>query len=149
MLVAHDFPGADAARLAALVFTTLGLARQVVKETGRGEFRGAITRGSAGYLMVYTAGDSAVVAIVAGEQTQAGIMQYEARRAIAKIASYANEFPSWSPIDARLPLNTGINPDNSGPGSLPKRGIPGLPLRQADCAIAGLSGRKVSLNVPI
>src|ERR1700761_2387766 len=62
MLVAHDFPGADPARLAALLSTTLGLARQAVAETGRGEFREAMAHGTAGYLMVYAAGDSAVIA---------------------------------------------------------------------------------------
>ena len=69
VLVAHDFPGSEAARLAALVSTTLCLARQVAQETGRGEFREAIVRWSAGYLMAYTAGDNAVVAIVVSEQT--------------------------------------------------------------------------------
>jgi hypothetical protein len=98
MLVAHDFPGADATRLAALVSTTLGLARQTVRETGRGEFREAVALGSDGYLMVCAAGGTANVAIAAGEQAQAGILQHEARQAIARIARYAAEFPAWSAI---------------------------------------------------
>lgn len=107
MLVAHDFPGSDPTRLAALVSTTLGLARQSVRETGRGEFREALARGSAGFLMVYAAGDTAIVAIVADEHTQAGIMQYEARQMIARITSWAAEFPAWSAITAKLPAITG------------------------------------------
>lgn len=132
MLVAHDFPGADQTRLAALVSTTLGLARQSLRETGCGDFREALARGSAGYLMVYAAGDGAVVAIAAAEQTQAGIMQYEARQTIAKITEYSRDFPAWSPINDYFQAIRDLSPDISGPGYLPGTGITPLPVRQPD-----------------
>jgi uncharacterized protein len=131
MLVAHDFPGADPARLAALLSTALGLVRQAVGETRRGELREAVARGTSGYLMVYAAGDSALVAIAADDQTQAGKMQFEARQTVARIAAYSSAFPAWSSID-HLTGNGGLSPEDLGLSSLPDQGINGLPARKTD-----------------
>ncbi len=120
MLVAHDFPGADPARLAALVSTTLGLARQAVRETGRGEFREAMAHGTAGYLMVYAAGDGAVVAIAASDQSQLAMMHYEVRQAIGRITAYSSTFPACSPI-GQLTGNGDLGPEDFG-----------LPIRKTD-----------------
>jgi predicted regulator of Ras-like GTPase activity (Roadblock/LC7/MglB family) len=131
MLVAHDFPGADPMRLAALVSTALGLARQAVSETGRGLLREAVARGTSGYLMVYAAGDGALVAIAADDQTQAGKMQFEARQTVARITAYSSAFPAWSSID-HLTGNSNISPEELRLRSLPDLGINGLPVRKTD-----------------
>jgi uncharacterized protein len=131
MLVAHDFPGADPARLAALVSTALGLVRQGVRETGRGELREAVARGTYGYLMVYAVGDSALVAIAADDQTQAGKMQFEAKQTVARITAYSSAFPAWSPID-HLTGNGDLSTEELRLRSLRDRGINGLPARKPD-----------------
>jgi predicted regulator of Ras-like GTPase activity (Roadblock/LC7/MglB family) len=131
MLVAHDFPGADPMRLAALVSTALGLARQAVSETGRGMLREAVARGTSGYLMVYAAGDGALVAIAADDQTPAGKMQFEARQTVARITVYSSAFPAWSSIDY-LTGNSNISPEELRLRSLPDLGINGLPVRKTD-----------------
>ncbi|HET9081950.1 MAG TPA: roadblock/LC7 domain-containing protein [Trebonia sp.] len=95
LLVAHDLTDLEPTRLAALVSTTLSLAKQAVRETGRGEFREALVRGTAGYLMVYAAGN-AVVAILGDPQMNVGVMQYQAREAIERITARSANFARWS-----------------------------------------------------
>jgi uncharacterized protein len=96
LLIAHDIPELEPTRLAALVSTTLGLARQSVKETGRGEFREALVRGTAGYLMVYAAGSNAVVAIIGDAEMNVAMMQYQARETIERITAHSADFGHWS-----------------------------------------------------
>lgn len=96
LLIAHDTPDLEPARLAALVSTTLGLARQSVRETGRGEFREALVRGTAGYLMVYAAGVNAVVAIIGDPAVNVAMMQYQAREVIERITVLSANFSRWS-----------------------------------------------------
>lgn len=96
LLLAHDIPDLEPARLAALVSTTLSLARQAVRETGRGEFREALARGTAGYLMVYAAGSNAVVAIIGDAQLNVAMMQYQARETIERITACSGDLGRWS-----------------------------------------------------
>jgi uncharacterized protein len=96
LLIAHDIPELEPARLAALVSTTLALARQSVRETGRGEFREALVRGTDGYLMVYAAGSNAVVAIIGDADMNVGMMQYQARETIERITAHSANFGRWS-----------------------------------------------------
>jgi uncharacterized protein len=131
MLVAYDFPGAEPARLAALVSTALGLTRQSVRETGLGELREAIARGTSGYLLVYTVGDSALVAIAADEQSQAGKIQFEARQTVAKITGHSTAFPAWSSID-HLMGNADPSPEDFRLPPLPAPEITDLPIRKPD-----------------
>ncbi|HEY6496204.1 MAG TPA: roadblock/LC7 domain-containing protein [Trebonia sp.] len=130
MLVAHDFPAADPARLAALVSTAVGLVRQAVTETGRGELHEAMAHGTSGYLLVYAAGDDAVVALAASEQSQAATMQAEIRQAVARITAYSSAFPAWSSID-RLTGNGNLSPEDFRLGSVPGLGIKDLPARKS------------------
>jgi uncharacterized protein len=96
LLIAHDIQELEPTRLAALVSTTLGLARQSVRETGRGQFREALVRGTDGYLMVYAAGSNAVVAIIGDAKINVGVMQYQAREAIERITAHSADFGRWS-----------------------------------------------------
>ncbi len=96
LLIAHDIPDLDPTRLAALISTTLSLARQAVRAAGRGEFREALTRGTTGYLMVYAAGSDAVVAIIGDSHLNVGVTQYQVRETIEKITAYSADFARWS-----------------------------------------------------
>jgi predicted regulator of Ras-like GTPase activity (Roadblock/LC7/MglB family) len=96
LLIAYDIPNVEATRLAALVSTTLGLAKQAVRETGRGDFREALARGTTGYLLVYAAGRNAVVAVLGDAQLNVGLTQYQARPVIERITALSANFARWS-----------------------------------------------------
>lgn len=96
LLVAHDIPNMEPTRVAALVATTLGLAGQATQATGRGPFREAVARGESGYLAVYAAGSSAVVAVIGENEMNIGMLHYEARDMIERITIYSAEFTRWA-----------------------------------------------------
>jgi predicted regulator of Ras-like GTPase activity (Roadblock/LC7/MglB family) len=95
LLVSSDIPDLEPTRLAALVSTTLGLARQTTLATGRGQFREAIARGTDGYLAVFAAG-SAVIAVIADDDINIGMLHYEAREVIERITAHSANFVRWS-----------------------------------------------------
>ncbi len=106
LLVAHDTPGMEPTRVAAIVATTHGLATQAMQATGRGRLREAVARGSAGYLVVYAAGHSAVVAVIGASELNVGMLHYEMRDMIERITDYSAGFARWaSPAPPELRLN--------------------------------------------
>jgi|SRR5579875_1168146 len=101
LLVAHDLPGLEPTQIAALVATTLALGSRVTLATGRGEFRETVTRGSDGYLAVYAAGSTAIVAVVGTTGMNVAMLHYQVREVIERIAEYSASFARWaSPIRA-------------------------------------------------
>jgi len=104
LLVAHDTPNMEPERIAAIVATTLSLAAQAMQATGRGRFREAVVRGSDGYLAVYAAGHSAVVAVIGACELNVGMLHYEMRDMIKCIAGYSARFARWAslkPVELR------------------------------------------------
>ncbi|WP_106399780.1 roadblock/LC7 domain-containing protein [Actinocorallia populi] len=85
-MVANDIPDLEPTRIAALVATTLGLARQATQVTGRGRFSESLTRGSDGYLAVFAAGDRAVVAVLGSNELNVGMLHYQIRDLTKRIA---------------------------------------------------------------
>jgi predicted regulator of Ras-like GTPase activity (Roadblock/LC7/MglB family) len=96
LLLADDIPHLEPTRIAALIATTLGLAKQATIATGLGEFREAVAQGSDGYLMVYAAGPSTVVAIIGDHDLNVAMLRYEARETIAFIADQSAGFARWA-----------------------------------------------------
>ncbi len=96
LLVAHDIPDMEPTRIAAIVATTLSLASQAAQATGRGQFREAVARGTSGYLAVYAAGRTAVVAVIGTDELNIGMLHYEMRDTIKRITNYSAEFARWS-----------------------------------------------------
>jgi predicted regulator of Ras-like GTPase activity (Roadblock/LC7/MglB family) len=76
----------DSPRTAAMAATALGLGRRVVEVFGHGDFQETLTRGSDGYLVVYSAGPRGVLAVMAPAQANLGLLHHEARRVAAHIA---------------------------------------------------------------
>ncbi len=91
-LVAHDIPRLEPTRIAALVATTLGRARQATETTGRGRFRESVARGSEGYLAVFAAGDSAVVAVIGTNELNIGMLHLQTRDLIKRIGDHLIRF---------------------------------------------------------
>jgi len=96
LLVAHDILDMEPTRIAAIVSTTLSLASQATQTTGRGQFREAVARGSSGYLAVYAAGRNAVVAVIGADDLNIGMLHYEMRDTIKRIADYSADFARWA-----------------------------------------------------
>ena len=116
LLVAHDIPDMEPTRIAAIVSTTFGLASQATQATGRGPFREAVARGGSGYLAVFAAGRSAVVAVMGGSELNVGMLHYEMRDTIGRIAGYSADFARWA--GPRAAHGTGPDPldDSVRPG---------------------------------
>lgn len=85
LLVAHDLPELEPARVAAVIATTLGLASQAVQVTGRGQLSEAIVRGSAGNLAVFAIGHGAVLAVLGRRDLNIGMLHYQTRAVVERI----------------------------------------------------------------
>lgn len=91
LVVAHDIPDVEPAQIAALAAATLAVARRATLATDCGTFREAVARGSDGYLAVYAAGDSAIVAVTGTSSLNVGMLQYRAREVIERIAAQSSQ----------------------------------------------------------
>jgi uncharacterized protein len=96
LLIAHDLTGMEPTQIAALVATSLALGSRMTLSTGRGQFRETVTRGTDGYLAVYAAGPSAIVAVIGTTRLNVGMLQYQARDVIDRITRYSTEFGTWA-----------------------------------------------------
>ncbi len=96
LLIAHDLAGMEPTQIAALVATSLALGSRMTLSTGRGQFRETVTRGTDGYLAVYAAGPSAIVAVIGTPRLNVGMLQYQARDIIDRITKYSTEFGTWA-----------------------------------------------------
>jgi predicted regulator of Ras-like GTPase activity (Roadblock/LC7/MglB family) len=94
-LVAHDVPDLEPTEIAALVATTRALATRTTSAAGRGEFREALARGSQGYLAAYAAGTNAIVAVIGTNELNVGMLHFQTREIIERIAANSPEFRKW------------------------------------------------------
>lgn len=85
LAIAHDFPEEDADRIAAMAATALGLGARIADRTNLGELAEAVIRGEQGYLVVYDAGDTAVLVLLGPLDSNLGLMRIEARVASVQI----------------------------------------------------------------
>jgi uncharacterized protein len=130
LLIAHDLAGMEPTQIAALVATSLALGSRMTLSTGRGQFRETVTRGTEGYLAVYAAGPSAIVAVIGTPRLNVGMLQYQARDIIDRITKYSTEFGTWAaPATVRAagsPSRQASESPESEPGTAPT-----LPARRS------------------
>jgi uncharacterized protein len=122
LVLAHDVPGLEPTQIAALAATTLALASRATLATGLGGFREAIARGDDGYLAVYSAGISAIVAVVGSSQLNLGMLRYQAGGVMERIAGHATGLKRIAPVIPPLtppPPRTSDAPATRG--QLPRR----------------------------
>lgn len=124
LLVAHDVPDREPVQIAALVATTLAVASRATLATGRGQFREAVARGSDGYLAVYAAGESAIVAVIGTTGLNVGMLQYQARDIIERVALLSAE----ASAQARTAAGRARGPARAAAAA--PAGPPGLPMRR-------------------
>lgn len=90
LTIASDFPEAEAERVAAMAATALGLGKRITERTGLGGLQETVVRGDHGYLVVYAAGENAVLVLSGPVNSNLGLMRIEARaasRSVAKVLS--------------------------------------------------------------
>jgi uncharacterized protein len=94
--IAQDVPGLEPTQIAALVATMQAVALRATLATGCGQFREVVTRGSEGYLAVYAAGRTGIVAIIGSSDLNVGMLNFQARKSIEEITRHAAEFERWT-----------------------------------------------------
>lgn len=85
LAIAHDFPEADAERIAAMAATALGIGKRVSERTNMGDLSESVIHGRNGYLVVYGAGEDAVLVMQGPIESNLGLMRIEARVAAVEI----------------------------------------------------------------
>jgi predicted regulator of Ras-like GTPase activity (Roadblock/LC7/MglB family) len=116
LVVAHDIPDVEPTQIAALAAATLAVARRATLATECGTFREAVARGSDGYLAVYAAGDSAIVAVIGTSSLNVGMLQYRAREIIERIAAHSSQIGALA-----APVATAGSESARPSRSLPRR----------------------------
>ena len=89
LLVAHDVQGLEPTQIAALVAATHAIAVRASLSTGCGQLREVITRGSDGYLAVYSAGPAAIVAVLGVSDMNIAMLNFQARKMLDRIADHS------------------------------------------------------------
>ena len=84
--LAHDLPPDHHLQTAAMAATAVGLSRRIVETFGHGGFEEAVVRGRDGYLVVYSAGPRAVLAVLASGQANLGLLHHLARRTASRVS---------------------------------------------------------------
>ena len=87
LAVAHDLPELDAERIAAMAATALGLGARITERTNLGTITETIIRGTQGHLVVYSAGNDAVLVMSGPLSANLTLMRIEARVATVQINS--------------------------------------------------------------
>ena len=89
LLVAHDVHGLEPTQIAALVAATHAVAVRASLSTECGQLKEVITRGSEGYLAVYAAGGTAIVAVLGTTDLNVAMLNFQARRMIERVAEHS------------------------------------------------------------
>lgn len=84
--IAHDFPESESEKIAAMAATALGLGQRITERANLGGLQEAVVRGDYGYLVVYGAGENAVLVLSGPSNSNLGLMRIEARAASAEIS---------------------------------------------------------------
>lgn len=85
--VATDFPEGEAARIAAMAATALGLGKRIAQSCALGDLEETVVRGAGGYLVVYSASTKAVLAVAAPAGANLGLIHLEARLVAQTVGS--------------------------------------------------------------
>ncbi|GIG58940.1 hypothetical protein Lfu02_33120 [Longispora fulva] len=87
LLIAHDVRGVEPDMLAALSAAYLALGQQLAGALDRGAFRDTVTRAADGHVGVYAAGQSALLTVLTGPDTNIGRLHLEARGSADRIGA--------------------------------------------------------------
>jgi len=85
--LAGDLPEGELARAAAMTATAASLGRRITDTLELGSAEEFAVKGQQGYLLVYRAGDKAVIGVAARAGANIGLINLEVRSATEKIAA--------------------------------------------------------------
>jgi predicted regulator of Ras-like GTPase activity (Roadblock/LC7/MglB family) len=125
ILIAHDVHDLEPTQIAALVAAIHAVAVRAALSTESGQLRDVITRASDGYLAVYAAGRSAIVAVLGTTELNLAILNYQTRAILDRVAEHLSDIarrpqtnPGYPPTTPWVPQE---QPDGAGTGPLPAR----------------------------
>jgi predicted regulator of Ras-like GTPase activity (Roadblock/LC7/MglB family) len=93
LLIAQDVHDVEPTQIAALVAALHAIAVRATLSTGSGEFKDVITRASEGYVAVFAAGGSAIVAVLGTTGLNVAILNYQARTMVERVAAVSAQLP--------------------------------------------------------
>lgn len=88
LAISNDFPEEESARVAAMAAATLGLGVRIADTAGLGEISETMIRGNDGLFLLYSAGETGILALRASVKGNLGLIRLEATTA-AQTASSA------------------------------------------------------------
>jgi len=108
LLITHDMLDLEPAQVAALMATTLSIARRAALLTSRGQLREAVVHGSTGYVAVFAIGAEAVLAVLGAKDLNVGMLHYQTREAVRRLEEDVDSFTGFASVrELRLPLGEG------------------------------------------
>ena len=123
LLIADDVHDMEPTQIAALVAALHAVAVRATLSTESGDFKDVITRASEGYLAVFAAGSTAIVAVLGTTGLNVAILNYQARSMIERVAEVSGDL-------ARRPQS---DPAHAGPAHAgPAHAEPAHPEVAAD-----------------
>lgn len=88
LLIAHDLPGSvEPAGMAAVTATGLSLAHRIAQTAHGGAFHEVVIRGVDGYVVIYAAGPTASLTVLADPDVNVGRLHLESRPAARAVAA--------------------------------------------------------------
>ena len=119
LLIAHDIHDLEPTQIAALVAATHAVAVRASLSTQCGQLKEVITRGSDGYLAVYAAGGTAIVAVLGTTDLNVAMLSFQARKMIKRIAEHSADLARRrQPDSSAAPASAGQD-DDGGEGGEP------------------------------
>jgi uncharacterized protein len=120
LLIAADVHDVEPTQIAALVAALHAVAVRAALSTESGEFRDVITRASDGYLAVFAAGRTAIVAVLGTTALNVAILNYQARMMIERVAAVSADLtrrpsPHAAPAQADPAYPDPAHPDPAHP----------------------------------
>ncbi|XRQ09766.1 roadblock/LC7 domain-containing protein [Actinomadura welshii] len=89
LLIAHDLPASvEPTGMAAVTATGLSLAHRIAQTAHGGAFHEVVIRGVDGYVVIYAAGATASLTVLAGPSVNVGRLHLESRPAARAIAAH-------------------------------------------------------------
>jgi uncharacterized protein len=119
--IAQDVKELEPTQIAALVATMQAVALRATLATGCGQFREVVARGSDGYLAVYAAGRTGIVAVVGSTELNVAMLNFQARKHIDEITEHAAGFEKWAAAQRKTTTATSGSAGQQGGTRLPMR----------------------------
>jgi hypothetical protein len=90
-VITDTLRGEDAEEIAAMVATTTGVSERMASTLSAGEVEETSIEGADRSVFLYQAGDEGVLAVIAGEDANVGMINLQARRAAGEVEKFLSD----------------------------------------------------------